>query len=61
MFGSHFEIQDGCLSLIKLTNIILRVAAETRAKELDFQFMNFSQMSYHRLFVFFLHADPELV
>ena len=39
MFGSHFEIQDGCLSLIKLTNIILTVAAETRAKELDFQFM----------------------
>ena len=29
MFGSHFEIQDGCLSLIKLTNIILTVAAET--------------------------------
>ena len=39
MFGGHFEIQDGCLSLIKLTNIILTVAAETRAKELDFQFM----------------------
>ena len=39
MFGSHFEIQDGCLSLIKLTNIILTVAAKTRAKELDFQFM----------------------
>ena len=39
MFGSHFEIQDGCLSLIKLTNIILTVAAEIRAKELDFQFM----------------------
>ena len=29
MFASHFEIQDGCLSLIKLTNIILTVAAET--------------------------------
>ena len=29
MFGNHFEIQDGCLSLIKLTNIILTVAAET--------------------------------
>ena len=29
MFGSHFKIQDGCLSLIKLTNIILTVAAET--------------------------------
>ena len=39
MFGSHFEIQDGYLSLIKLTNIILTVAAETRAKELDFQIM----------------------
>ena len=38
MFGSHFEIQVGCLSLIKLTNIILTVAAETRAKEIDFQF-----------------------
>ena len=39
MFGRHFEIHDGCLSLIKLTNIILTVAAETTAKELDFQFM----------------------
>ena len=39
MFGSHFEIQDGCLSLIKLKNIILTVAAETRANKLDFQFM----------------------
>ena len=39
MFGSHFEIRVVCLSLIKLTNMILTVASETRAKELDFQFM----------------------
>ena len=39
MFGSHFEIRVVCLSLINLTNIILTVASETRAKELDFQFM----------------------
>ena len=34
MFGSHFEIQDGCLSLIKITNIILTVAVtETTRQE----------------------------